>query len=142
MRNNVSRVHFLHRQLGLTPEAFNSFHVMSLLRAVDVTMRTPPLRQLPIFPHLLTQLCQLSGSLGSLGPAIKVCLTFGFLGMLRQSILAPPSVTTFDPTRHLCKGDVILAHPGHPVDSSMDQIDSGGGQDPRVAHPLHLWPSC
>ena len=37
---------------------------------------------LPILPHLLTQLCRLSTCLGSLGLAMKVFLTFGFLGML------------------------------------------------------------
>ena len=51
-------------------------------------MRTPPLRCLSILPHLLTQICHLPTSLGSLGPSMKVCL-----GMLRQSNLA----------LHLCK---------------------------------------
>ena len=39
-----------------------------------------PRHHLPILSHTLTQLCSLSSCLGSLGPAMKVCLTFGFLG--------------------------------------------------------------
>ena len=65
--NYVSRVRFLHMQLGLASEALDSFPVSSLLRTVDLTMRTLP-RLLPILPHLLTQLCHLLSSLGSLGP--------------------------------------------------------------------------
>ena len=40
-------------------------------------------------------------ALSSLGPDMKVCLTFGFLLMLRQSNLAPPSSSSFDHTRHI-----------------------------------------
>ena len=105
VRNYVSGVHFLHKQL-------NSFQVSSFLQAPDFTMRTAPLRCLPILPHDLTQLCHLSDILGSLGPAMKVCPTFRFLGMLRQSNLAPPSGNTFNPSRHFCSGDIFLAHSG------------------------------
>ena len=83
IRNYIFGVRFLHKQLDLTPEAVESFPVQCLLRAVDLTMRTPPRRKLPILPHLVTQLCGLPACLGSLGPAMKVCLTFFFLEMLR-----------------------------------------------------------
>ena len=63
-------------------------------------------------PHLLTQHSQFSNNLGSLGPAMKVCLTFGFLGMLRQSNLAPSSATAFNLIRHSCRGNVILGTSG------------------------------
>ena len=89
VRNYESGVLFLHKEPGLAPEALDSFPVSSLPYAADLTMRSLPLCQLPIILHLLTQLCKLSTSLGSLGPPMKVCLTFGFLAMLRQSNLAP-----------------------------------------------------
>ena len=91
MTHLVSGVRFLHRQHSLTPEAFDSFQVTSLFRAVDLTKRTLPLRRLPILLHLLTQLCQLSDRLSTLGYAMKVCPIFGFLAMLMQSNLAPSS---------------------------------------------------
>ena len=64
-----------------------------LLRAADLTMWTPP---------------------AFLGPPMKVCLTFGFLGMLRQSNLASrdPSTTQLDITRHTCRGFILIAPPG------------------------------
>ena len=112
MRNYVSRAPFLHKHLDLAPEAFDSIQVHSLLCAADLTMRIPPLRHFPILSLLLTQLCQLLSSLGSLGPSMRLCFIFGFLEMLRQSNLALPSASAFEPTRHSCRGDVILATQG------------------------------
>ena len=60
MWNYISRVRFLHKQLSLTLEAINSFTITSLLHAIDITLRTPPLGCLPILPHLLHQLCLLT----------------------------------------------------------------------------------
>ena len=51
VRNYVSRVCFLHTQLRLTMEAFDSFQVSSLLRAADLTTKTTPLLGIcPSFP--------------------------------------------------------------------------------------------
>ena len=61
VRNYISRVKFLHKQLGLGLEVLNRFPVASLLRAEELTMRTIPIHQRPILPHLLTQLCHMSG---------------------------------------------------------------------------------
>ena len=94
----ISMVICLHKQLHLTPEAVDSFPVQCLLRAADLIIRTPPLHWLPILPHLLIQLCSLSSCLVSLGPIMKVCLNFRFLGMLRQSNLVRSSSSTFDHT--------------------------------------------
>ena len=68
------------------------------------------LRCLPILPDLLHHLCLLTPSLGPLGLSIWVCITFGFFfAMLRQSNLAPPSPSAFDPSRHTCMSDIFLA---------------------------------
>ena len=53
VHNYISRVRFMHRELGLIPEVLDSFPVASLLRAADITMRVPPLRHLPILLPLL-----------------------------------------------------------------------------------------
>ena len=90
VRNYLSGVRFLHKSQGLPLPSLDSFHITSLLRAVSLTMRTPPLRRLPILPRLLHKLCSLCSSLGDLGLAMHVSLTLGFFGMLRQSNLAPP----------------------------------------------------
>ena len=112
VRNYVSGIRTMHKQLGLTAHSLDSYPIACLLRAADLTMRRPPLRRLPITPHLLTQLCVMCDSAGPLGPSLKVALTFGFFGMLRQSNLAPASQNSFDPSRHTCRGDIRLANPG------------------------------
>ena len=66
VHNYISGVRFLHRQLGLTPEAIDSVSVISLLHAASITTKTPPLRCLPTLPHLLHRLCLLTSTLGPL----------------------------------------------------------------------------
>ena len=43
VRNYVSGVRTLHKEMGLTPAALDSFQVSCLLRAADISMRTQPL---------------------------------------------------------------------------------------------------
>ena len=103
--NYISGVCMLHTQLALKSKALDSFPVKALLRATDITMHTSwlsPVRCLPILPKTLNQMCQLASSLGPLAQTMRVCLTFGFFGMLHQSNLVPTSVATFDPSRHAC----------------------------------------
>ena len=112
VRNYVSGVAFMHKQLGVEAPAITSFPVTTLLRAVDLTLRTPPQRKQPIYPALLHKLCRLCDMIGTFGVAMKVAITFGFYGMLRQSNLAPRQAADFDRLRHTCRGDVIHSPPG------------------------------
>ena len=54
----------------------------------------------------------LTSTLGEVGLALKVCLTFAFFAMLQQSNLAQQSAASFDLSRHTCRGDIFLAPPG------------------------------
>ena len=45
-------------------------------------------------------------------PAGKVCLTVGFFGMHNLSNLIPRMADSFEPSRHMCRGDVLVAPPG------------------------------
>ena len=64
---NISGVRVLLRQLELTAEVIDSFPIISLLHAADITMQTPPLGCLPILPHLPHQLCLIFSSLDNWG---------------------------------------------------------------------------
>ena len=50
VRNYVSGIRFLHKEIGLTPTALDSFPLTCLLRAENLTMRTSPHQHL----HILT----------------------------------------------------------------------------------------
>ena len=43
---------------------------------------------------------------------MKVCLCFGFFGMLRQSNMTPRFPAAFEISHSTCRGDIILAPPG------------------------------
>ena len=111
VRNYVSGVNFLHKQLGIPAQHLHSFPMSCMLRDADLTMWVPPLHRLPILPGLLHQLCSLADDLGPLVPDMKVCLTFGWFGMLRQSNLASRSEARFDPKWNTCCGDVFFSPP-------------------------------
>ena len=98
--------------MGLTPVALEFFQMSCILWAADISMRTQPLRCLLILSPLQHRLCSINSSLGSLGPGLLVCLTFGFFAMFRQSNLAPPSASQLDLTRHTCRGHIFMAPPG------------------------------
>ena len=93
-----------------------SFLVIFLLWATNISMCTPP-----FIPHSYTTqptppaFCAGSQS----GPAMKVCLTVGFFGMLRQSNLAPNTRGGIDPTKHTYRDDRLVADPGQPAHSLM-----------------------
>ena len=60
------------------------FCTMCVLRAADLTMSVQLRHRLLIFPGVLHQLSSLADELGPLAPAMKVCLTFGWFGMLSR----------------------------------------------------------
>ena len=101
--------------MGNRSHSLESFRVSCLLRAADISMRMPPLGRLPILPPLLHHLCTITPSLGALGPALQVCLTFGFFTMFRQSNMVPPSAAQFYPSKHTYTGDIFMAPPGLPI---------------------------
>ena len=99
-------------------------------------MRTPLLFQLLILPTLLHQLCELATCLRMLGIVMKICLVYAFFGMLRQSNLAPSSAH-FDPSCHICRGDIIVVPPpGHPYVGEVVQDCSNCQQVLSVTKPL------
>ena len=75
MRNCVSGIMFLHREIGLTPAALGSFQVTCTLRAADLIKRTSLHQYLPVLSHLIQWLCTLSSSVGDLGPTMKKCVS-------------------------------------------------------------------
>ena len=84
---------------------------------------------------MLLQLCSLSSSLGALGPSMRVCLTFGFFRMLRQSNLAPPCQAQFDPSRHTCRRDIIQAPPGLLIIIRLTKTHQTAGSAPVLPIP-------
>lgn len=111
--NYVHGVKFLHKLVDQPATALTSFQVELSLRALKVTMPQLPKQRKPITVEMLQILCALCGRCcGNLSRVVKCALLFAFFGFLRCSSLAPPNQSAFDPTRHICRGDILMEHPG------------------------------
>ena len=112
IRNYISGVRLLHKYAGASSTALDSFPLELLLRALDITIYHVPNQRSPVTVQSLARICEACMSLGTLGTVVRCALLLGFFGMLRQSNLAPRSTSSFDPTRHTCRGDVLEHPPG------------------------------
>jgi hypothetical protein len=106
VRNYLSAVGFIHRQLGLECSSLSSHQVNTMLRAIDNTLRSPILPKQPVTIKILLNIIKLCDKLGAWGLVCKCAFLFCFLGFLRQSNVAPRSPTLFDPTRDTLRADV------------------------------------
>ena len=106
--NYLCAVNTLHKILDIPCSAYDSFKFQMMKKALGNTMLHITRQKDPITPRLLLDLCQVSQPLAPMGRLFKCLFTLAFFSFLRCSNLLPPSARTFDPTRHLCRGDVIV----------------------------------
>jgi len=113
IKNYIHGISYLHKVLDLTAPALESFPVQLSLRTLTATMPQLPHQRRPIKPEMLIHLCSLSDQQGgTFGLAAKCAILFAFFGLLRCSSLAPHSAAAFNPRQHICRGDIIVEHPG------------------------------
>jgi hypothetical protein len=106
VRNYVSAVSLIHRQLGLDFSGMQTYPVTNMLRAVDRTLRSPILPKLPVTIPLLYKLISACQKLGTWGLVFKCAILFCFFVFLRQSNVAPRSLHLWDSTRDTLRSDV------------------------------------
>ena len=110
--NYLSAVRFLHKWLGYSTESLDSFEVTLLLRSCYATMKHVPLQRRAMSPDMIRELLKVSSECVPFYPVFKCAVLFAFHGFFRMSNLTSRSQTTFDPTKHTCRGDVFVAPPG------------------------------
>ena len=109
--NTISHLRTYFQLAGLAPTPLHHHRVGLALRAISTTIRHFPAPRLPVTPELLTR--ALSSAHHAQSPeATHLALLLMFMGFLRQSSVAPPSVATYDHTRHLAAKDLRLAEQG------------------------------
>ena len=108
VRNTVAALKTCHKIRGLPIEAFLHFHVTTYLRSLNLTVRHVP-KPPPPFPlSLLASIAK--GTLTAYPHStllLPALLTLLFHTFIRLSSAIPATTAQFDPTRHLCIGDVI-----------------------------------
>jgi hypothetical protein len=138
IKNYVSsiRSRFQASSISLAP-----FHSPHLALALSSFEKNAPFLSVskPIFsPSQLLCLLRAASTL-PLAPLYSVAYSYAFFAMLRVSNLAPSSCSPFDPTRHLCRGDVFL-HGDHVV-IHIWWTKTLQGYNQKVCHSLHSIPS-
>lgn len=98
----------LHKLLNAPCEAYHAFRFKLMKRALSHTMFHVTDQKAAITPVMLQQLCDLTSHLGPSGLMFKCLFTLAFFSFLRCSNLVPRSGHSFDYSRHLCRGDILV----------------------------------
>ena len=109
-----------------------------MLRALPLAMRNFPSQKLPVTPEILDQICAVCVRSGSV---LKVAFTLTLNGFLRQSNIAPASLTGFDPSRHTTRGawpyPLCLGCPTQVAQNTPGPRHHRSGPDPQCAWSEH-----
>ena len=108
--SNITKLYYWHQVhslvYGLDTAAFRDRRIPLFLKAVKITR---PLKPVLLDVHLLEnnlQICQILQH-----PSVSQALyTFYFFTFLRISNILPHTMASFDPSRQLCRADVVFVH--------------------------------
>ena len=103
--NNISHLRTYFDLAGLDARPLRHMRVGLALRAIGITIRHVPQPKDPVPPALLKRALANTARLKS-PEATKLAILLMYMGFLRQSSVAPVSLASFDPTRHLTSADV------------------------------------
>jgi integrase len=109
IRNYISSIKSNFNSVGLCVSAFNSPHISLALLSLSKNWVPNVSLKLVFTPSQFIQHIIHSSRL-PLHIFYKSAFIFSFMALLRISNVAPPSPSTFDPMRHLRRGDVTLSH--------------------------------
>ena len=101
----MSHLRTYYRLAGLRDAPLHHYRVSLALKAVSTTIRHNPDTKLPVTPAILKQVISHLPP-GPLFLPVKLALLIMYMGFLRQSSVAPPTVKAFDSTRHLTWADI------------------------------------
>ena len=107
IRNHMSHIRMHIRLAGGNVDPTKHMYVTMALHAMDrnkeYQQRIKPPILIQLFKDVLTSVPDTHT-----GNAVKAALLLLYYGVLRQSEVAPPSITKFDPHRHMTRADVTL----------------------------------
>ena len=103
--NAISHLRTFYSMSGLSTKPLYHNRVLLALRAISITIRHTPTPSPPVSPQALKDALSHIHDLHS-SEATHLALLLMFMGFLRQSSVAPLTVRSFDPTRHLTVADV------------------------------------
>ena len=106
--NHIAGIRAMFVVYGLNTTIFTDSRIPLFLKAVRINRPLQPHVTLTLDDALLLKILQVCYQF-SHTPVFQALYSF-FFSFLRLSNILPHSVATFDPSRHLCRADVIFGH--------------------------------
>ena len=107
--NHIAGIRAMFVVYGLNPTIFTDSRIPLFLKAVRINRPLQPRITLTLDAALLSKILQVCYHF-NYTPVFQALYSFCFFSFLRLSNILPHSVATFDPSRHLCRADVIFGH--------------------------------
>ena len=105
--NAISHLRTFYTMSSLSTRHLYHARVQLALRAIAITIRPPQTPRDPVTPSILKDALSNISCLDN-PDLVQLAVLLMYLCFLRQSNIAPQSVKSFDPTRHLTAGDLTI----------------------------------
>ena len=109
--NHLAHIRTFYKLAGLRDAPLNHYRVNLALRAAAMNIRRRAVQKQAVTPAMLKAVVRVLYTQPDPLP-ITLAILIMFIGFLRQSSLAPPTVSTFDHTRHLTRADARISEQG------------------------------
>lgn len=93
--------------MGVDVTPFTCIDVLDVIQSIKTNIRHVPHRKLPVSHHMLESVIRCL-YLDPEGPSISFAVIIMYFLFLRQSNVCPRNKSSYDPTRHLTRADVLL----------------------------------
>ena len=108
VRNYLSGVKYLHISMGFDFPFYEAPELKLTLCGLEHLVKHAPSRAPPVTRSLLWALVQCSSSALAEESVFWCAFLFAFYLFARISNLVPTLAKSFDPTKHLCRGDIVV----------------------------------
>ena len=111
IKNTIGALSTAFKQSSWDPSPFSSYAVQTALRSLDINMRYIPIGKRPItLPEVESVITYLAQKVQD--PTLVCAISFAYVGMFRQSNLAPQTSAAFDATRQFTRADARVISDG------------------------------
>ena len=108
IKKYINIIRILHLEVGLPNPLKEAWFLDTLIRGVARHKGLGTHRKLPITPHILLGIKSLLNLSSPRDAVFWAACLIAFFGFFRKSNILPPSPSKFDPSKHLCRGDLSL----------------------------------
>ena len=127
IRNYLSGVKPLHVFTGFEFPFYETPELKLTLRGLDRILKHAPSRAPPVTPELLRELIQCA-STSPHDLVFSCAFLFAFFLFARISNLVPASVSSFDPSKQLCRGEIVVTSFGLSISFKWSKTNQTGSK--------------